>query len=49
LTDEQKAQFEAIGPRHTALTDPPTADQTHFRRHHLGIGGLVRHFISLAW
>jgi hypothetical protein len=49
LSDEQKAQFEAIGPRHTALTNQSTTAQTHVRRHHASIGGIIRHFISLAW
>ncbi len=48
LNDEQKAQFEAIGPRHTALSNPPTATYAHVRRHHVGIGGLIRHFMSMA-
>jgi hypothetical protein len=49
LSDEQKAQFEAIGPRRTALTNQPTTAQTHVRHHHASIGGIIRHFISLAW
>ena len=53
LSDEQKAQFEAIGPRRTALSDQPadqpTAAQAHVRhRHHVSIAGLVRHFMWLA-
>lgn len=51
LSDEQKAQFEAIGRRHTALlTDQPTVAQNHGRRHHHGvnIAGLIRHFMWLA-
>jgi hypothetical protein len=53
LSDEQKAQFEAIGPRHTALSDQPAnlpaAAQAHVRhRHHVSIAGLVRHFMWLA-
>ena len=49
LSDEQKAQFEAIGPRRTALSDQPTAAQAHIRRHHhVSIAGLIRHFISMA-
>jgi len=49
LTDEQKAQFEAIGPRHTVLADQPAAAQTHYRRrHHASIGGIIRHFISMV-
>jgi hypothetical protein len=48
LSDEQKAQFEAIGPRRTGLSNQPGA-QTHIRRrHHASIGGLIRHFISMA-
>ena len=46
LSDEQKAQFEAIGPRHAELSNPPAA--RHHRRHHASIGGLIRHFISMA-
>jgi hypothetical protein len=52
LSDEQKAQFEAIGRRHTALlTEPPTVAQTHGRRHHyhgVNVAGLIRHFMWLA-
>jgi hypothetical protein len=49
LTDEQKAQFEAIGPRHTALADQSTDAPSHIRhRHHASIGGIIRHFISMA-
>ena len=47
LRDEQKAQFEAIGPRRAGLSNQPAA-QTHVRRHHASIGGLIRHFISMA-
>jgi hypothetical protein len=53
LSDEQKAQFEAIGPRRTALSDQPTDQpataQAHVRhRHHVSIAGLIRHFMWLA-
>jgi hypothetical protein len=48
LSDEQKAQFEAIGPRRTALSGHPAAAQPHVRRHHASIGGIIRHFISFA-
>jgi hypothetical protein len=50
LSDEQKAQFEAIGPRHTAaLSDQPAAAQAHVHhRHHVSIAGLVRRFMWLA-
>jgi LTXXQ motif family protein len=56
LTDEQKAQFEAIGPRRTALSDEPASDQlaathqAHGRHHHHGVNvaGLIRHFIWLG-
>jgi hypothetical protein len=54
LSDEQKAQFEAIGPRRSALSNQPTSAQSttahrHIRHHHASVGGLIRHFISLAW
>ncbi len=48
LSDEQKAQFEAIGPRRTALSSQPAAAQPHVRRRHASIGGIIRHFISFA-
>jgi hypothetical protein len=70
LNDEQKAQFEAIGParsassaQSTAASDQPnTASQptasdqlpptrTHVRHHHyhhVGIPGMIRHFMSFA-
>src|SRR3984893_3359730 len=60
LNDEQKAQFEAIGPAragpsgHPTASDQPTTTQptstrTHGRRrHHVGIPGIIRHFMSMA-
>jgi hypothetical protein len=55
LSDEQKAQFEAIGPGRSAFSGQPTASdqpapaRTHGRRHHrAGIPGIVRHFMSMA-
>jgi len=49
LSDEQKAQFEAIGPGRSALADQPDAPQAHARRHHhVNVAGLIRHFIWLA-
>jgi hypothetical protein len=47
LSDEQKAQFEAIGPARSGLSDQPTA-QTRGRRHHAHIGGFLRNFISMV-
>jgi LTXXQ motif family protein len=51
LSDEQKAQFEAIGPGRTASSGAssgqPVAAQAH-RRHHASIGGIVRRLISFA-
>ncbi len=32
LSDEQKAQFEAIGPAHSALSNPPVDAQARARR-----------------
>jgi LTXXQ motif family protein len=48
LSDEQKAQFEAIGPRRSALSDPPSAGHSHIRRHHASIGGIIWRLISMA-
>ena len=53
LTDEQKAQFEAIGPGRTTTastesgaSEPTTAPTHHHHRHHAGIGGIIRHFMA---
>jgi hypothetical protein len=48
LTDEQKAQFEAIGPQRSTSSDQPTRTRTHVRRHHASVRGLIRHFMSMA-
>jgi hypothetical protein len=54
LSDEQKAQFEAIGPRYSGASDQPTASgqptaaRTHGRRHHVGMRGIIRRFMSMA-
>jgi hypothetical protein len=48
LSDEQKAQFEAIGPGRSPL-DQRTDLRPHTRRHHASINGIIRHFIRLAW
>jgi hypothetical protein len=50
LTDEQKAQFEAIGPgRTTSLSSQAAAPTHHRRRHHAGVGGIIRHFMAFGW
>jgi hypothetical protein len=33
LSDEQKAQFETIGQRHSAASDQPSSTRTHVRHH----------------
>jgi hypothetical protein len=55
LSDEQKAQFEAIGPGRSVLSGQPNASdqparaRTHGRRHHhAGIPGILRHIMSMA-
>jgi hypothetical protein len=49
LSDEQKAQFEAIGPRRSASSsDQTTTARTQIHRHHISVGGLIRHFMSMA-
>jgi hypothetical protein len=55
LSDEQKAQFEAIGPGRSVLSGQPNASdqpapaRTRGRRHHhAGIPGILRHFMSMA-
>jgi len=45
LSDEQKAQFEAIGQRRSARADQSSATPKHFHRHHASIGGMVRRLI----
>jgi hypothetical protein len=51
LTDEQKAQFEAIGPGRSVSSSSdesaPTSSSRHYRRrHHASIGGIVRRLIG---
>jgi hypothetical protein len=50
LSDEQKAQFEAIGQGHTADSRQSSAEPTHLRHHHhhASIGGIIRHLIWMA-
>jgi LTXXQ motif family protein len=50
LSDEQKAQFEAIGPGRSVASHQSSAAPTHarHRRYHAGIEGLIRHFMSMA-
>jgi hypothetical protein len=45
LSDEQKAQFEAIGQRRSASSDQSSATPRHFHRHRASIGGMVRRLI----
>jgi len=49
LTDEQKAQFEAIGQGRAALSSQAAAPTHHRRRHHAGVGGIIRHFMAFGW
>jgi hypothetical protein len=59
LTDEQKAQFEAIGQGRATLSSQAAASQAaasqaaapthHRRRHHAGIPGIIRHFMAFGW
>jgi LTXXQ motif family protein len=39
LSDEQKAQFEAIGPARSAVSNPPADSQARSRRPRADIGG----------
>jgi hypothetical protein len=48
LTDEQKAQFEAIGPRQSGVSDQPAAARMHVRRHRASLGGFLRHFTAMV-
>jgi hypothetical protein len=50
LSDEQKAQFEAIGPGRSGASHQSSAAPAHVRhRHyHASINGLIRHFMSMA-
>jgi hypothetical protein len=53
LTDEQKVQFEAIGPGRTAasssLESAPSYGRHYRHRHHASIGGMVRRLISFGF
>jgi hypothetical protein len=47
LTDEQKARFEAIGPRQMAQAGQPAATPRHSGRYrYSNIGSLVRHLMN---
>jgi len=51
LNDEQRAQFEAIGPVLAGVSNRPADAQARVRRHRhhrADLGGLVRHFMSMA-
>jgi hypothetical protein len=57
LSDEQKAQFEAIGPRRSAASDQPSTTPPYIGHRHAGYGGhihhanvghMIRHFLSMA-
>jgi LTXXQ motif family protein len=49
LSDEQKAQFEAIGPRRSTVASrhSSAAPPHHHGRRHAGIGGIIRHLVSM--
>jgi hypothetical protein len=50
LSDEQRAQFEAIGPRRSAsaASERSGASPRHrSRRHHASFGGVIRHFMAM--
>jgi hypothetical protein len=55
LNDEQKAQFEAIGPRRRGVSNQGASEgvsdqsvaHTSGRRHHAHRGGFLRHFFSM--
>jgi hypothetical protein len=52
LSDEEKAQFEAIGPGRTASSssdEGAPASRHYRRRHHASIGGIVRRLISFGF
>jgi hypothetical protein len=44
LNDEQKAQFEAIGPGRSGPADA----QARSRRHRASVGGFIRHFMAMV-
>jgi hypothetical protein len=48
LSDEQKAQFEAIGPARSGVSDQPAGQTTRGRRHHARAGGILRHILSMV-
>ena len=51
LSDEQKAQFEAIGPDRAGASHQSSAAPVHVRHHrhyYVGINELIRHFMSMA-
>jgi hypothetical protein len=48
LSDEQKAQFEAIGPDRSTASRQTSLTPRHHHRHHAGVGGIIRHFMAMV-
>jgi len=48
LSDEQRAQFEAIGPGRSTASRQSSLTPRHHRRHHANIGGIIRHFMAMV-
>ena len=48
LSDEQKAQFEAIGPGRSPTSRQTSLTPRYHRHHHAGIGGIIRHFMAMV-
>jgi hypothetical protein len=48
LSDEQKAQFESIGPGRSAASRQTDLTPRHHRRHHASIGRIIRHFMAMV-
>jgi LTXXQ motif family protein len=48
LSDEQRAQFEAIGPGRSTASRQTNLTPRHHHRHHAGIGGIIRHFMAMV-
>ena len=48
LSDEQKANFDAIGPQRTAEIEAPNADPSQHGYRVGRVGPLIHHFMSLV-
>jgi hypothetical protein len=47
LSDEQRAQFEAIGPSRSTASRQSSLTPRHRHHHHASVGHIIRHFMAM--